>query len=1186
MAEKAITWYNRLKEAINGQIKQNGKREITGAKLNSVLNQMVDALGKNMTFGGVVSPATVIDNTDDNPVFYLALEAGNYPYCGNIVVGQGQIAFLFRDANNIWHQASWNASDENFTEEEKTKLQGLPTEEQLRKALDAKANAPESKPGSDNLASFDEDGNLKDSGLLIPVPGIEEKNHILALGENGLGWVPKPADGDDAYGVYVKEYKEGHGGSTDGMLTRPQWLLSLKGEKGDAGNDGHNPNLGTYKLVSGVITPTPPTPTEDGDYIVVIDDSDPTDVTSEIYKYNGSAWQSTGRDANQAYFGSREPLIDTHIDDTHLDNPVEGSLAKAEDAMQLKVKLLDVTLQKIKPQITTLNGYISGTYGTYNPRENYLSGEIDVNGFDFVIFLGVVTNTSYGWGYSFFDTNDSPIVGKWSKYSFDPSISGDYVLHEYKLSVPPSATKFRWTIKTNIYDLTSKYYAYVVNGKSITDIINDSLEPVNNAIGSLNSDIDEVSERINAIDDVLSENSYLPIAESMIEESKRCNSDGTIQSSTYIDLYTFDNIDDSKKYKITCKTNNNNITGIYLINYFEDTELKGQQFLYTNIQDTTIDTLLTLPPGTNKILVNAEKTNFEFSLYEVVSEGYLDIKGLTEDVELLLNNYARNLQVTIESNERVYIRCHYDSNNDILVNMGYLTLAASSFVKNCWLPQSAYIGPNTYTNSQLIANGVKQRLNDCVGPITMDFCGPIYANHGYCTPVVVINNNPLTIDDIGSIWHDEVNSLFGGVYGSGKREYKVINVDSNKVYLLPIVYGSQGDEKRDWVYYSSPGIHNLYHIEGATHTGDLSVSSTSRYDYQVCKCVNQKIYFDGVEHDLSKHGVFYCNELTIAYRQNCYDPCSITTWWPTPDYTNVPLKAVFDRQFIFSGSKGFFSYSSSHKMNVLMPFKMGQQFSGNPNGRYIGNAPTAFLKQTGVYSGYDSYTYIDKLVKQHIGNGGVDYDIDFRKEFLSNSESHPAVRFDKTETDCKDTNNLPDRLYSYLIDAEQNADFGFAGGHSIVRGMSMPSVRTSMITYGGLVGWWNPPVTNKLYLPVMTHGDGGDIYTVTTNFIRTGEGFFCWYKPLVTSKQPLAMIHSFYYKSGNDYILYIHTLGSHDKTEDVHVPELLNGKKVIETIEQSGDNISVVDDIIVSGIIHINVSAYSNDECNYIVLRL
>ncbi len=269
MAEKTITWYSKLKEDINGQIKQNGRREITGAKLNSVLNKMVDALGKNMTFGGVVSPATVIDNTDDNPVFYLALEAGNYPYCGNIVVDQGQIAFLFRDANNIWNQASWNAPDENFTTEEKTKLQGLPTVEELREALGAKANAPESKPGSDNLASFDEDGNLKDSGVSIPVPTEEEKEHVLSSGETGLEWVPKPADGDDAYGVYVKEYKEEHGGSTDGMLTRPQWLASLKGDKGDT---GHNPNLGSYRLVDGDITPEPPQPTKIGDYIVVIDD--------------------------------------------------------------------------------------------------------------------------------------------------------------------------------------------------------------------------------------------------------------------------------------------------------------------------------------------------------------------------------------------------------------------------------------------------------------------------------------------------------------------------------------------------------------------------------------------------------------------------------------------------------------------------------------------------------------------------------------------------------------------------------------------------------------------------------------------------------------------------------------------------------------------------------------------------
>lgn len=354
MAEKAITWYNRLKEAINGQIKENGKREITGAKLNSVLNQMVDALGKNMTFGGVVSPATVIDNTDDNPVFYLALEAGNYPYCGNIVVGQGQIAFLFRDANNIWHQASWNASDENFTTEEKEKLQGLPTQEELRDALGAKANAPESKPGSDNLASFDENGNLKDSGVSIPVPTEEEKEHVLSSGETGLEWVPKPADGDDAYGVYVNEYKDGHGGSTDGMLTRPQWLLSLKGEKGD---DAVNPFKGWFDSSDDI----PTQGAKKGDYAYVT-----TNGISKIWRHNGTAFVNTNETVSQEQtFNSNEKLSAVKIDDTHLDNPVGDdeikapTLAKAEDVMQLKAKLTGVTAIETKGYTSIdYNGYI------------------------------------------------------------------------------------------------------------------------------------------------------------------------------------------------------------------------------------------------------------------------------------------------------------------------------------------------------------------------------------------------------------------------------------------------------------------------------------------------------------------------------------------------------------------------------------------------------------------------------------------------------------------------------------------------------------------------------------------------------------------------------------------------------------------------------------------------------------
>ncbi len=490
MAEKAITWYNKLKQDINGQIKENGRREITGAKLNSVLNKMVDALGKNMTFGGVVSPATVIDNTDDNPVFYLALEAGNYPYCGNIVVGQGQIAFLFRDANNIWYQASWNASDENFTTEEKEKLQGLPTQEELRDALGAKANAPESKPESDNLASFDEDGNLKDSGVSIPVPTEEEKEHVLSSGETGLEWVPKPADGDDAYGVYEKEYKEGHGGSTDGMLTRPQWLLSLKGEKGD---DAVNPFKGWLDSSDDI----PTQGAKKGDYAHVT-----TNGISKIWRHNGTAFVNTNETVSQEQtFNSSERLSAVKIDDTHLDNPVGDdetnapTLAKAEDVMQLKAKLEGVTASEVKGSTTldykgyivckTIDQSIEKTY-KYSASIHTVFIPIPQDAKK-LRFLGrFVNGNNYITGYAFINAEDqqdieSNIIVNSDEEAEDIS---DYIVKLYPwknngtnsnteikdVVIPDGATYFCAVYGSG--DITqSNFYCYLQSGDSVLDEI-------------------------------------------------------------------------------------------------------------------------------------------------------------------------------------------------------------------------------------------------------------------------------------------------------------------------------------------------------------------------------------------------------------------------------------------------------------------------------------------------------------------------------------------------------------------------------------------------------------------------------------------------------------------------------------------------------------------------------------------
>lgn len=77
--------YSNLLSNINQYIKTNGKEEITGAILNSILTNMVSSLGAGYQFMGVASPSTN-PGTPDQKVFYIAYTPGTYTNFGGISV--------------------------------------------------------------------------------------------------------------------------------------------------------------------------------------------------------------------------------------------------------------------------------------------------------------------------------------------------------------------------------------------------------------------------------------------------------------------------------------------------------------------------------------------------------------------------------------------------------------------------------------------------------------------------------------------------------------------------------------------------------------------------------------------------------------------------------------------------------------------------------------------------------------------------------------------------------------------------------------------------------------------------------------------------------------------------------------------------------------------------------------------
>ena len=97
--------YNSLKTTIDANIKQNGRQEITGQILNSVLNQMVTTLGAGYQFAGVATLDPATDpGTPDAKVFYIANGKGTYTNFGGVEVTEDDVVVLYWDSS--WHKVS------------------------------------------------------------------------------------------------------------------------------------------------------------------------------------------------------------------------------------------------------------------------------------------------------------------------------------------------------------------------------------------------------------------------------------------------------------------------------------------------------------------------------------------------------------------------------------------------------------------------------------------------------------------------------------------------------------------------------------------------------------------------------------------------------------------------------------------------------------------------------------------------------------------------------------------------------------------------------------------------------------------------------------------------------------------------------------------------------------------------
>lgn len=93
--------YSNTKAKINEKITTNGAQAVTGGILNDVLQTMVDSLGADYQFGGLVQPGSSF-TAGEQPVVFLATTPGTYTNFGGLVVADGEVALL------VWSSTAWS----------------------------------------------------------------------------------------------------------------------------------------------------------------------------------------------------------------------------------------------------------------------------------------------------------------------------------------------------------------------------------------------------------------------------------------------------------------------------------------------------------------------------------------------------------------------------------------------------------------------------------------------------------------------------------------------------------------------------------------------------------------------------------------------------------------------------------------------------------------------------------------------------------------------------------------------------------------------------------------------------------------------------------------------------------------------------------------------------------------------
>lgn len=298
-------------------------------------------------------------------------------------------------------------------------------------------------------------------------------------GQDGQPGAPGPANT-----LTIGTVTDGEQAAASIIGEAPNQTLNLvlpKGEQGDPGQNAVNPFKGWFT------TDNIPTTGQAGDYCNVSNTS-VTPHTVTIYRWStaNNRFKDTGEVPDTATgetFASSETLQEVAIDDSHLENPTNTAndtqpvLAKAEDVMQLKVKLEGVTASEEKFVNYTS---VSGCWGkeaqeivntAWSRAEILLPSSAKK-----VRILGVAFRN----GLSEANKNVANILGHYegdawiSDYiqPMDTNTEDVNITREYTYAIPPQSTHFRINTRYGSAVMPeSSFYCYLRSGESVSDVM-------------------------------------------------------------------------------------------------------------------------------------------------------------------------------------------------------------------------------------------------------------------------------------------------------------------------------------------------------------------------------------------------------------------------------------------------------------------------------------------------------------------------------------------------------------------------------------------------------------------------------------------------------------------------------------------------------------------------------------------